>query len=190
MNRTKDELERFREQWKAEVSTKKHQTQPTLASSSQAGGPSSSATGTINFRKSKPEPKGKAVLRDGDDELAPQPYHDLEEKELGRKLGDESYGTKAKPEPTTALEHYERAVEKEGQGNLGDSVRLYSKAFKVIFTLSHYGDMLISCSWTTVFMKSTSINIFPQKLYFLLLRPLRKKQQLQLHQPSHQLSRT
>ena len=34
-------------------------------------------------------------------------------------------------EPQTALEHYERAVEKEGLGSLGESVDLYRKAFKV-----------------------------------------------------------
>ncbi|KAL2270052.1 hypothetical protein VTJ83DRAFT_2236 [Remersonia thermophila] len=36
-----------------------------------------------------------------------------------------------KREPVTALEHFERAVEKEAAGNLGDSLRLYRQAFKM-----------------------------------------------------------
>ncbi|EMC99945.1 hypothetical protein BAUCODRAFT_30368 [Baudoinia panamericana UAMH 10762] len=34
-------------------------------------------------------------------------------------------------EPSTALEHYERAVEKETTGQLGDSIKHYRKAFKL-----------------------------------------------------------
>lgn len=34
-------------------------------------------------------------------------------------------------EPETALEHYEKAVERESAGNHGDSIRLYRKAFRV-----------------------------------------------------------
>lgn len=34
-------------------------------------------------------------------------------------------------EPESALEHYEKAVERESQGNLGDSLNLYRKAFRV-----------------------------------------------------------
>lgn len=33
--------------------------------------------------------------------------------------------------PESALEHYERAVEKETQGSLGESLSLYRKAFRV-----------------------------------------------------------
>jgi F-box protein 9 len=44
----------------------------------------------------------------------------------------EGYGNKAgNREPRSALEHYEKAVERESQGSLGDSLNLYRKAFKV-----------------------------------------------------------
>lgn len=33
--------------------------------------------------------------------------------------------------PGSALEHYERAAEKESEGKLGESLRLYRKAFRV-----------------------------------------------------------
>jgi F-box protein 9 len=62
-------------------------------------------------------------------------YHDLGEKQHGRRLDETSAQTAAalaqSQEPTSALEHYEKAVEKESQGNLGDSVNLYRKAFKL-----------------------------------------------------------
>lgn len=38
---------------------------------------------------------------------------------------------KAKQEPVSALEHYEKAVEKEALGSLGDSLRHYRTAFRV-----------------------------------------------------------
>lgn len=34
-------------------------------------------------------------------------------------------------EPESALEHFERAVEKEAEGSLGDSLQLYRKAYRV-----------------------------------------------------------
>lgn len=41
-------------------------------------------------------------------------------------------------EPVTALDHYERAVEKESQGSLGDSLMLYRKAFRVRSIMLRY----------------------------------------------------
>jgi F-box protein 9 len=38
---------------------------------------------------------------------------------------------RATKEPETALEHYEKAVERETQGSLGDSLNLYRKAYRV-----------------------------------------------------------
>ncbi len=40
-------------------------------------------------------------------------------------------------EPVTALEHYEMAVEREAVGNLGESLRLYRKAFRVCLPCAH-----------------------------------------------------
>lgn len=44
---------------------------------------------------------------------------------------DDEFSRLGRDEPTTALEHYERAVEKEGQGKLGDSLTHYRRAFKL-----------------------------------------------------------
>ena len=62
-------------------------------------------------------------------------YHDFEDKNDARRLEEDTTGIhpsihKTK-EPRSALEHYERAVEKEDQGNLGDSLSHYRKAYRV-----------------------------------------------------------
>ena len=36
-----------------------------------------------------------------------------------------------RPQPTSALEHFEQAARNEAEGNLGDSLELYRKAYKV-----------------------------------------------------------
>ena len=129
MEQTEEELERFRQQWKEEVTAKKHRTR---ASTDLAAGQPSSSSSSVQKKASHPQ--STARRNHDDDELEPRSYHDLEEKELGRKVGDENYGASSsgvKSEPKTAIEHYEKAVEREGQGNLGDSMALYRKAFKV-----------------------------------------------------------
>lgn len=62
-------------------------------------------------------------------------YHNLENPEELRKLGvegEEIYPSN-RTDPHSALEHYEKAVEKESQGNLGDSLELYRKGYRVCF---------------------------------------------------------
>jgi F-box protein 9 len=75
---------------------------------------------------------------DFSEEVEPRAYHDLPDKEEMLKLGAEGQSTERNPyeEPSSAIEHYERAVEKETQGQLGESVRHYRKAFKVGHFLS------------------------------------------------------
>jgi F-box protein 9 len=49
-----------------------------------------------------------------------------------RHPDDDDFSAKASTrEPKSALEHYERAVEKESQGSLGDSLSHYRKAYKL-----------------------------------------------------------
>jgi F-box protein 9 len=123
------ELERFRQQWRDEVSAKA-KPQESRPNRTQA-----SASGTAASKKtwrpllSRSYSKGS---HDGTDEHEPFNHHDLPEKEIGRKTGDVEYGSSKIPEgPTTALDHYEKAVEREGQGSLGDSVAFYRKAFRM-----------------------------------------------------------
>jgi F-box protein 9 len=129
MDQKDDELERFRQAWKEEVSAKLRRDQKT---------PETRNTGASASSSSKPAQKREHRShrsRDiSDDLLEPRTYHDIEPKEHGHRLGDESRiepSRKAEKAPITALDYYEKAVEQEGQGSLGGAVNHYRKAFKL-----------------------------------------------------------
>lgn len=131
------ELERFREQWRAE-----------LARNKQLDGPFTPVNGDGKSQrredvKSQQATAGLSTARrkdliDYSEEVEPRAYHDLPNKEEILKLGGGDQAVERDPykEPSTALEHYERAVEKETQGQLGESIKHYRKAFKVRSPLS------------------------------------------------------
>lgn len=136
MDDRETELSRFRQQWKAEVTAR--QTRPA------APQPLSSSSATKpafpSRRLSHPSAVAKEVPEEG-----------REEEEKERQAQDEGDATLPEPGPPdsptaarrtsvsmsmpsvpeSALEHYERAVERETQGSLGESLSLYRKAFRV-----------------------------------------------------------
>ncbi|KAI3399817.1 hypothetical protein diail_5614 [Diaporthe ilicicola] len=121
------ELESFREKWRAEVRARN-----TASSGSQQQASSSNSHANVSQPTASLPPRaahlsaGKAKVLDTDDDFVqatvfddtgPQPAA----RQVEREVAD----------PVTALDHYEHAVEKEGQGSLGDSLRLYRKAFRM-----------------------------------------------------------
>lgn len=124
---TNPDLESFREQWRAEVRARNSAAsgpQPQSTTSSHAA-ESSRATAPKHSRTTHLS-SGKPRVQDTDEDYveartfdAPEAAHEMKHDEQGNK------------EPVTALEHYERAVEKEEQGSLGDSLQLYRRAFRV-----------------------------------------------------------
>ena len=133
------ELERFREQWRAEVAKNKR---PEGSSNDQANDVRSLKRRDTDSLQttSGPSAARRKDLKDFSEEVEPRAYHDLPDKEELLKLGAEDQSIERNPykEPTSALEHYERAVEKETQGQLGDSVKHYRKAFKVRYPNFRY----------------------------------------------------
>ena len=129
-----EELERFRQQWQEEVTAKGIPKGKTTSSkkSRDSGKPKQSAPA------SQPLPTQNTPLdhEEGEDERG-HDYHDLQDKDEAKKLGES--GTEIHPstrlEPSSALEHYERAVEREGEGNLGDSLNHYRQAYRVRFLI-------------------------------------------------------
>lgn len=125
------ELESFREQWRAEVRARhpsaaaEAQTQIQASSSSHNETPRPSAPRTsrlAHFTAGKP----RIAVADADEEyVQARAFDEAEPTQIAQKEEKEN------AEPVTALEHYERAVEKEAQGSLGDSLSLYRKAFRV-----------------------------------------------------------
>ncbi|KAI5778507.1 hypothetical protein EDC01DRAFT_622468 [Geopyxis carbonaria] len=122
------ELSRFREQWKEEVTARAHgQPQGSVSSSSatqphqqKAKGPSFSHTRAVTFRTEDDS---------DDDNLAAVP-EDKERFHSPPAVRRPSV-TGVSRAPRSALEHYEQAVQKEGEGNLGESLKLYRKAFRM-----------------------------------------------------------
>lgn len=138
---TAEELERFRQQWQEEVSAR---SRGVASSSSKHARPAASqrrSSGTAQPDRTA-APTFHKPYRETEEveELGEHGYHDLEDKDELRKLGEAGEGThpSSRQEPNSALEHYERAVERETKGNLGDSLSHYRKAYRVHYTISPY----------------------------------------------------
>lgn len=139
-----EELENFRKQWKEEVTARAKGTPGKWERSTRPSDPAKSTAGRGEPPKATRRLPQYSRLDDervarAEDEASgdgePHTYHDLEDKDEARRLGSEGEGTHpsvaASKKPSSALEHYERAVEREEQGNLGDSVSLYRKAYRL-----------------------------------------------------------
>ena len=136
------ELEFFREQWLSEVRTKRlghPSAQPQPAQHSRAPAPgeaSSSIQPPLSPRRFKVRPasptdaKRPVPVTEDDDEYAPtRPFDEVPEPS-GHTL-DGSVSSSPGKELVSALDHYEEAMEKEAQGNMGDSLKLYRRAYRV-----------------------------------------------------------
>jgi F-box protein 9 len=140
---TEAELESFRQKWREEVTARSKGKAP-VASATPANTGAVSSKPRPN-RSNAPDISSSSHARQRSveeaDDVNPHVYQDLGEKQHGRRLDETSAETAAalaaNSEPNSALEHYEKAVEKESEGRLGDSLNLYRKAFKV----SQYGTL-------------------------------------------------
>jgi F-box protein 9 len=134
MEDSNPELESFRQQWKAEVT----------ARVTNAGGgsrPAQSSAGPSKASRRPPpaqriaEDKASKAPDEDDDHVQPQVFSRLDAPSALVAEDGEGFKT-ASREPRSALEHYEKAVERESQGSLGDSLDLYRKAYKVSLQVS------------------------------------------------------
>ncbi|KAI9648102.1 hypothetical protein NHQ30_002731 [Ciborinia camelliae] len=131
MDDSNPELETFRKQWKEEVTRRTNTTQSLPSPDTPVAGPS-------NLSQRPPRPKNiyeipKTADEDKTDE--PQSLHFDGPSGTAEEIDNDDiypYGKKiGLKEPQSALEHYEKAVEREGQGSLGESLDLYRKAFRL-----------------------------------------------------------
>ena len=134
------ELEAFRRRWREEVQSRNKN--PQTQESPERVKPQQRRKSTVQASKPVVHASSSSAKKADEvdyDHFVPEPYHDLPNKDDALKLGVDGQGqeqqrAKALNEPRSALEHYEKAVEKEGHGQLGDSLNHYRKAFKVGFT--------------------------------------------------------
>ena len=66
-----------------------------------------------------------------DDYVQSQPFDDVAAATPASSTQTGNSESSRQGAPVSALDHYEKAVEREAAGNLGDSLHLYRKAFRV-----------------------------------------------------------
>ncbi|KAH8783867.1 hypothetical protein F5882DRAFT_498447 [Hyaloscypha sp. PMI_1271] len=120
MEEPNPELESFRQQWRAEVSARaqaddNRATKPSKAS--RRPPPITSLSSSIPLKS----------VKEDEGHFEPQMFPRLD----GPSSPEEHTRNTSTKEPQSALDHYERAVERESQGSLGDSLNLYRKAFRM-----------------------------------------------------------
>ncbi|KAE8444128.1 hypothetical protein EG329_000816 [Mollisiaceae sp. DMI_Dod_QoI] len=122
MEDTNPELEQFRQQWRAEVSARNQ-------NDTNRGSKSSRATRRPPPIASLSSSRVPLPAKNEDEDHTPQVFADYDES--ADKEEDGEISKAAGKEPQSALDHYEKAVERENQGSLGDSLNLYRKAFRM-----------------------------------------------------------
>ncbi|KXJ91564.1 hypothetical protein Micbo1qcDRAFT_163328 [Microdochium bolleyi] len=150
------ELESFRQQWRAEVSARTRQPadqpgrtqQPPTGPGPVAATPVAHAASlhktTAGHRKTPSRTLGH--LEDGDDYVQSLSFD--EPAPSKRAPSDDVAAVGKGKEPETALEFYEQAVDKETAGNLGDSLHLYRKAFRMDSHVDHaYKQKHFAAAW-------------------------------------------
>jgi F-box protein 9 len=132
------ELESFRQQWLSEVRTKqgeqRGQPQPSDSGPSASTAPASPPSRRAKARPLSPAKTKKvpAAVEEEDEYLYGRSFDDGPEQS-GNTI-DGSVRIPPEKELVSALDHYEEAMEKEAIGNMGDSLKLYRKAYRVCQT--------------------------------------------------------
>lgn len=125
------ELESFREKWRAEVRARN-----TASSGSQQQASANNSHANSSHPTTSLPPRsthlnaGKAKVLDTDDDYVQERVFDDAEPQPAARQAEQEV-----TDPVTALEHYEHAAAREAEGSLGDSLRLYRKAFRVRITV-------------------------------------------------------
>lgn len=137
------ELESFRRQWREEVSRRSGKGRSETTPQTRAPAPASTpATSTPTARLGQfPPTRHEAFDRkEEDEEEDEEGPTTANQEEIVQQVGQLSLGATdenapnpqgPEKEPSSAVEHFEKAVQKEEEGSLGDSLQLYRKAYRV-----------------------------------------------------------
>ena len=132
-------LEQFRQQWRDEVSARSKNKDPRHTVHRPAETSKTGQDVPRQHRASIRSPTNHPVadrkddndIEDVDGDHRPSMIERIEGLSLQSIDDDEFTARRSSKEPSSALEHYERAVEKESQGNLGASLSHYRQAFRL-----------------------------------------------------------
>lgn len=137
MEASNPELESFRQKWREEVTARARDGKATRSKK-----PTPPVASPVSATRSRnldgPPARHPAADRkdEEEDNFETEEHDELTDGVETLNLGDnyDAFTKKAaEKEPRSALEHYEKAVERETQGKLGDSLGLYRKAYRVCF---------------------------------------------------------
>lgn len=135
MDEPNPELESFRQQWRAEVSSRSKLDDSKTNPKINRAQPAKTLRRLSELSRFSAEKSTKPEIVDEEDNESIPAFQAFDSHATDKSVDNddiESYGNKTGcREPRSALEHYEKAVERESQGSLGDSLNLYRKAFKV-----------------------------------------------------------
>ncbi|EAU30044.1 conserved hypothetical protein [Aspergillus terreus NIH2624] len=129
------ELESFRRQWREEVARRTKQNKPSPSQSKPSASTTTRPPTTQQFPPTHHEASQRKGEDDGDGAAATLDQGEIIQGVSQLSLhppDDDAFNNQVpRKEPKSALEHFERAVEKEAEGNLGDSLQLYRKAYRL-----------------------------------------------------------
>ncbi|KAJ4134998.1 hypothetical protein NW768_004607 [Fusarium equiseti] len=122
-NELNSELESFRQKWLSDLKKPRNE-HPEPA----AAGPSRRPHhGPISSLPHKPAP---APVDDAEDDYVQSQSFDQDQPAVTQAPQEAHHDRKGK-KLVSALDHFEEAMHKEGQGNMGDSLKLYRKAYRL-----------------------------------------------------------
>lgn len=128
------ELESFRQQWISDLQHHTHDHEP--QSQSRHDGPrlAGSTAGPSRRRgpsvsSSAPATKPVATVDENEDDYVQSQSFD--EPPSATRVVHDVNGVSSRKKLVSALDHYEEAMAKEAQGSMGDSLKLYRKAYRV-----------------------------------------------------------
>ncbi|KAH6656954.1 hypothetical protein BKA67DRAFT_553823 [Truncatella angustata] len=132
------ELDNFREQWRAEVSARSKNAPPQQEQEQQhqaRAGPSKAPISLIapprkTDHTHKRVPSKDTTHHDHEEDYVQTHNFDVD-PHRGKTIQSRDDTVEHDKEPETALEYYEKAVDNETSGKLGDSLSLYRKAYRM-----------------------------------------------------------
>lgn len=138
-----EELESFRRQWLEEVASRTKTSTKPQSPTAERPGPQPQAPGQGESDRQPPPPQYAPPRLDEQTESEEQTssaavalpsFERLAKDVRSMSIAAEPEDTlirDPRPDPTSALEHFEQAAQNEDEGNLGDSLDLYRKAYRV-----------------------------------------------------------
>ncbi|EGE77764.1 F-box protein [Blastomyces dermatitidis ATCC 18188] len=132
-----DELESFRRQWREEVSARTRGTATSQSKPRQTPNLLPNALSTHKLPSRHPaadQVDEEEVMMAAGGVSAPHKHEELVDQTRTLHVtsrDDDAFHRHPEKPPTSALEHFEAAARKEAQGNLGSSLDLYRKAYRL-----------------------------------------------------------